>query len=78
MALYGFPRDPVLALAASAVAEASRIVAPATLGSTQLCCPTGCADGTCVVYTTVFFGCLAFGSAVLLLRPLHSVLPRRN
>jgi len=65
MVLYGFAREPVLALTASAVAGASWIAALATLGvSAQVVLPDWVRGRGLALYTTVFFGCLAVGSAV--------------
>jgi predicted MFS family arabinose efflux permease len=65
MVLYGFAREPVLALTASAVAGASWIAALATLGvSAQVALPDWVRGRGLALYTTVFFGCLAVGSAV--------------
>jgi predicted MFS family arabinose efflux permease len=65
MVLYGFAREPVLALIASVVAGASWIAALATLGvSAQVVLPDWVRGRGLALYTTVFFGCLAVGSTV--------------
>jgi Transmembrane secretion effector len=65
MVLYGFAREPGLALIASVVAGASWIAALATLGvSAQVVLPDWVRGRGLALYTTVFFGCLAIGSAV--------------
>ena len=64
MVLYGFAREPVTALIASAIAGASWIAALATLSvSAQVALPDWVRGRGLALYTTVFFGCLAFGSA---------------
>ena len=64
MILYGVAREPVLALAASAVAGASWIAALATLSvSAQIALPDWVRGRGLALYTTVFFGCLSLGSA---------------
>jgi hypothetical protein len=63
MVLYGFARDPVTALVASAIAGASWIAALATLSvSTQVAVPDWVRGRGLALYTTVFFGCLTLGS----------------
>jgi len=65
MVLYGLSREPVMALAASAIAGASWIAALATLGvSAQVALPDWVRARGLALYTTVFFGCLTLGSAV--------------
>ncbi len=65
MVLYGFAREPILALAASAIAGASWIGALATLSvSAQVALPDWVRARGLALYTTVFFGCLTLGSAV--------------
>ena len=65
MVLYGLSREPVTALAASAIAGASWIAALATLGvSAQVALPDWVRARGLALYTTVFFGCLTLGSAV--------------
>ena len=65
MVLYGIAREPAIALAASLIAGASWIAAPATLGvSAQVALPDWVRGRGLALYTTVFFGCLTLGSAV--------------
>jgi MFS family permease len=65
MVLYGVAREPVTALVASAIAGASWIAALATLSvSAQVALPDWVRARGLALYTTVFFGCLALGSAV--------------
>jgi MFS family permease len=64
MVLYGIAREPVTALAASAIAGASWIGALATLSvSAQVALPDWVRARGLALYTTVFFGCLTLGSA---------------
>jgi MFS family permease len=64
MVLYGIAHEPVTALLASAVAGASWIAALATLTvSAQVALPDWVRARGLALYTTVFFGCLALGSA---------------
>jgi predicted MFS family arabinose efflux permease len=64
MVLYALAREPLLALAASAIAGASWIAALATLSvSAQIALPDWVRGRGLALYTTVFFGCLSFGSA---------------
>jgi predicted MFS family arabinose efflux permease len=64
MVLYGLAREPVTALAASAIAGASWIGALATLSvSAQVALPDWVRARGLALYTTVFFGCLTLGSA---------------
>ncbi|MGB6282984.1 MAG: MFS transporter, partial [Xanthobacteraceae bacterium] len=64
MVLYGFAREPLTAVAASAVAGASWIGALATLSvSAQVALPDWVRARGLALYTTVFFGCLTLGSA---------------
>jgi MFS family permease len=64
MVLYGLAREPVMALAASVIAGASWIAALATLSvSAQVALPDWVRGRGLALYTTVFFGCLALGSA---------------
>jgi MFS family permease len=64
MLLYGLAREPVTALAASAIAGASWIGALATLSvSAQVALPDWVRARGLALYTTVFFGCLTAGSA---------------
>jgi predicted MFS family arabinose efflux permease len=65
MVLYGLARDPLTALVASAIAGASWIAALATLTvSAQVALPDWVRGRGLAIYSTVFFGCLALGSAV--------------
>ena len=65
MVLYGFAREPGMALAASVIAGASWIAALATLSvSAQVALPDWVRGRGLALYTTVFFGCLTLGSAV--------------
>ena len=65
MVLYGFAREPITALAASAIAGASWIGSLATLSvSAQVALPDWVRARGLALYTTVFFGCLTLGSAV--------------
>jgi MFS family permease len=65
MLLYGFAHEPAMALAASVIAGASWIAALATLSvSAQVALPDWVRGRGLALYTTVFFGCLTFGSAV--------------
>jgi MFS family permease len=65
MVLYGLARDPATALLASAIAGASWIAALATLTvSVQVALPDWVRGRGLAIYATVFFGCLALGSAV--------------
>ncbi len=65
MLLYGLAREPIVALAASAIAGASGIGALATLSvSAQVALPDWVRARGLALYTTVFFGCLTLGSAV--------------
>jgi predicted MFS family arabinose efflux permease len=64
MLLYGLAREPITALAASAIAGASWIGALATLSvSAQVALPDWVRARGLALYTTVFFGCLTVGSA---------------
>ena len=64
MLLYGFAREPVMALIASAIAGASWIAALATLSvSAQAALPDWVRARGLALYTAVFFGCLTIGSA---------------
>jgi hypothetical protein len=64
MVLYGLAREPITALAASAIAGASWIGALATLSvSAQVALPDWVRARGLALYTTVFFGCLTLGSA---------------
>ena len=64
MVLYGLAREPVTALLASLIAGASWIAALATLSvSAQVALPDWVRGRGLALYTTVFFGCLALGSA---------------
>jgi MFS family permease len=64
MVLYGLAHEPVMALAASVIAGASWIAALATLSvSAQVALPDWVRGRGLALYTTVFFGCLALGSA---------------
>jgi predicted MFS family arabinose efflux permease len=64
MLLYGIAREPLTALAASAIAGASWIGALATLSvSAQVALPDWVRARGLALYTTVFFGCLTLGSA---------------
>jgi quinol monooxygenase YgiN len=64
MVLYGIAHEPVTALLASAVAGASWIAVLATLTvSAQVALPDWVRARGLALYTTVFFGCLALGSA---------------
>ena len=64
MVLYGLAWEPMLALVASAIAGASWIAALATLSvSAQVALPDWVRGRGLALYTTVFFGCLALGSA---------------
>jgi predicted MFS family arabinose efflux permease len=64
MVLYGFAREPLVALAASAVAGATWIAALATLSvSAQVALPDWVRGRGLALYTMVFFGCLSLGSA---------------
>jgi quinol monooxygenase YgiN len=64
MLLYGLAHEPIVALAASAVAGASWIGALATLSvSAQVALPDWVRARGLALYTTVFFGCLTVGSA---------------
>jgi MFS family permease/quinol monooxygenase YgiN len=64
MVLYGIAREPAAALAASAIAGATWIAALATLSvSAQVALPDWVRGRGLALYTTVFFGCLALGSA---------------
>jgi MFS family permease len=65
MILYGLAREPLTALLASLIAGASWIAALATLSvSAQMALPDWVRGRGLALYTTVFFGCLALGSAV--------------
>ena len=65
MALYGVARDPVMALAASAIAGVCWIGVLSTLNvSAQLALPEWVRGRGLAVYVTVFFGALTLGSAV--------------
>jgi MFS family permease len=65
MVLYGLAREPIVALVASAIAGASWIASLATLSvSAQVALPDWVRGRGLALYTTVFFGCLAVGSAV--------------
>jgi MFS family permease len=64
MVLYGLAHEPVMALAASVIAGASWIASLATLSvSAQVALPDWVRGRGLALYTTVFFGCLALGSA---------------
>jgi predicted MFS family arabinose efflux permease len=65
MVLYGLARVPATAILASVVAGASWIGVVATLTvSAQVALPDWVRARGLALYTTVFFGCLAFGSAI--------------
>ena len=65
MVLYGIAREPTTALVASVIAGASWIAALATLSvSAQVALPDWVRGRGLALYTTVFFGCLALGSAI--------------
>ena len=65
MVLYGFAREPVMALVASLIAGSSWIAALATLTvSAQVALPDWVRGRGLALYTTVFFGCLTLGSAI--------------
>jgi hypothetical protein len=65
MVLFGFAREPALALAASVVAGGSWIAALATLSvSAQVALPDWVRGRGLALYSTVFFACLTVGSAV--------------
>jgi predicted MFS family arabinose efflux permease/quinol monooxygenase YgiN len=64
MVLYGVAHEPAPALVASAIAGASWIASLATLSvSAQVALPDWVRARGLALYTTVFFGCLALGSA---------------
>ena len=64
MVLYGIAHEPATALLASAIAGASWIAALATLTvSAQVALPDWVRGRGLALYSTVFFGCLALGSA---------------
>jgi len=64
MVLYGIAHQPATALAASAIAGASWIASLATLSvSAQVALPDWVRGRGLALYSTVFFGCLAIGSA---------------
>jgi MFS family permease len=64
MVLYGIAHEPAIALLASAIAGASWIAALATLtASAQVALPDWVRGRGLALYSTVFFGCLALGSA---------------
>jgi hypothetical protein len=64
MMLYGIAREPATALIASLIAGASWIAALATMSvSAQVALPDWVRGRGLALYTTVFFGCLALGSA---------------
>jgi MFS family permease len=65
MVLFGLAREPIMALVASLIAGSSWIAALATLTvSAQVALPDWVRGRGLALYTTVFFGCLALGSAV--------------
>jgi MFS family permease len=65
LALYGLARVPATAILASVVAGVSWIGVVATLGvSAQVALPDWVRARGLALYTTVFFGCLAIGSAM--------------
>jgi Transmembrane secretion effector len=65
LALYGIAHVPATAILASVVAGASWIGVVATLGvSAQVALPDWVRARGLALYTTVFFGCLAIGSAI--------------
>jgi MFS family permease len=65
LALYGFAHDAITAIAASLLAGISWIAVLATLSvSAQISLPDWVRGRGLALYTTVYFGCLTFGSAV--------------
>ena len=64
MVLYGLAHEPFIALGASMIAGATWIAAVATLNvSAQVALPDWVRGRGLALYATVFFGCLAVGSA---------------
>ena len=64
MVLYGLAHEPLIALGASVIAGATWIAAVATLNvSAQVALPDWVRGRGLALYATVFFGCLALGSA---------------
>jgi predicted MFS family arabinose efflux permease len=65
MALFGLAREPLTALAASAIAGASWIAALATLNvSAQVALPDWVRGRGLAIFATAFFGCVTLGSAL--------------
>jgi MFS family permease len=65
MVLYGVAHEPLTAVCASAIAGATWIASLATLTvSAQVALPDWVRGRGLALYSTVFFGCLALGSAV--------------